>query len=123
MKKIIPGFLLGVIATLSIPYAVAQITDTTAIKYLNEEVRPWCESVRALNVEGDAMVVKWYAGMNTTIGNTADVIEDGRDAEGVSRITGADVHSVMSAVIDLQTALAAYDQIISKPTVRPIEVN
>ena len=113
----------GAVAALSIPYGYAQITEPTAVTFLNEEIRPWCEKVRALNVEGDAIVIKWFAGMNATVTNTSDVIEDGRGREGVSRVTGADVNSVMNAVLAIQTALATYDTTISKPTVRPLQAD
>ena len=122
-KQALLFMFIGAIGALAIPYAAAQITAPTAVTFLNEEIRPWCEKVRALNVEGDAIAVKWFAGMNSTISNTSDVIEDGREGQGVSRVTGADVNSVMNAVLAIQTALASYDTIISKPTVRPLEAN
>ena len=101
------------------------ITDPEAIAFLSNEVRPIAERLRDLNVVVDDILLSWFAGLNVTITDTADVIEDGRDAEGVSRVTGADVHALMAQVLAIQAQFdtANVMDVIDKPTVRPIQVS
>jgi hypothetical protein len=63
---------------------------------------------------------QWFAGINTTVPNTSEALADGRDAEGVSRLTGADINSAMSILGAMKTA--SNSEIISKPCVRALEV-
>ena len=102
------------------------IDNAEAIKFTNEQIRPLAESVRALKVRIDAASTKWFGGLNTIIGTSAaDIIEDGRAAEGVSRITSADVVAVMTQLLALQTALnqGGVAGVIEKPCVRAIGIN
>jgi hypothetical protein len=93
-----------------------------AIVFTNEVVRPIAEKLRGFNVEIDAALVDWFSGMNVTISNTSDVIEDGRGDQGVSRLTGQDVHNLMAVLVGLQTEMDGKDQTVSKPTVRPLRI-
>ena len=104
---------------------MADITNADAIRWTNEVVRPMAESVRALKALTDAALVTWYAGLNAVITNSAsDPVQDGREAEGVSRLTGADVNSFVAILAGFQTDMQAsgVPGVISKPCVRPIEV-
>ena len=101
------------------------ITDPEAIKFVNEQIRPLAESVRALKARIDATTVKWFAGLNTVIGTSADdTIEDGRDAEGVSRLTSADVVALLTQLLAIQTALnqGGVAAVVEKPCVRALKV-
>ena len=99
---------------------MVDITDPQAIRFVNEQVRPLAEALRAFKARSDAAVVDWYAGLNAMFPNDASPVVDGREAEGVSRLTGQDINDVMYI---LATAVAGMgDAIIAKPCVRPIQV-
>ena len=101
------------------------ITDPVAIKWANEELRPMAERLRDLNALVDDTLVAWFAGLNTVIPNSATQdLDDGREAEGVSRLTGADIHSFMTQVATIQTQFdgAGVMDVIDLPTVRALQV-
>ena len=97
------------------------ITDPQAIRFCNEVVRPKAETIRALKAEVDAAMLSWYGGMNTLIPNQAgEAVGDGREAEGVSRLSGADVNSFMALLANLQTRLSqtGVADVMQRPCVR-----
>jgi len=94
------------------------ITDPQAIRFCDEQVRPMCERVRALMAELDEMGITWEGGVGALFPADASLVEDGRENEGVSRLTGMDINQVMTV---LQAILGANnEQIISKPCVRSL---
>ena len=100
------------------------ITDPQAIRYTNEVVRVKCEQVRALKAEIDSLMAAWYGGINALIPNDGDeALDDGRESEGVSRLNGADINSVIVQLAGIKTALDAEGVagIISKPCVRSLK--
>jgi hypothetical protein len=99
---------------------MAAISDPRVIKFVNEQVRPLSEEARALKARIGSLTTDWFGGLNLVVLNTTDLIADGRDAEGVSRLTGADVNSAVSNLIAAHDAIN--DQIVSKPCVRPLQV-
>ena len=104
---------------------MADITNPEAIRFCNEIVRPLAEKMRGLKVEIDAALVTWNAGIGTIIGSSAgDAIQDGRDAEGVSRLTAADVAALGGEMIAYQTRCnqAGVAEILSKPCVNPVRI-
>lgn len=97
------------------------VTDPEAIRFVNEFVRPKAEAARALMAEIAAGTTLWYSGMNNKFPNDPTAVDDGRDAEGVSRLTGANIHSFMSTVIAV--AAASNSEVVSKPCVRPMSAS
>ena len=97
------------------------ITDPQAVKFSNEQLRPLCESTRALVVQLQSMETQWYGGINALFPNDTTILDDGRQAEGIAVLTGADVNSAVSVLIAMLNAYNA--QIIEKPCVRPISVS
>lgn len=98
------------------------ITDPEAIRFVNETLRPLCEEARSLRVRLDALRTMWYGGMNNKIGNNAEAIEDGREAEGVSRLTSADVTNAVAQLIKTAEAESAAwnKEVLQKPCVRQL---
>lgn len=94
------------------------ITDPQAIRFVNEQVRPLCEQARALVARIDAMNTSWGAGINALFPNDTTALTDGRVAEGVSQLTGAQVTAAVGNLLALKTA--SNSQIIDKPCVRPL---
>lgn len=95
---------------------MAAITNPNSIAFVNTKIRPLCEDVRALVAEIAAMNIDWQSGINATFPNDTSAVSDGRDAEGVSRLTGADIQSAVGIL--LAVAAASNAQIIAKPCVR-----
>lgn len=104
---------------------MADITSAEAIRYVNEVIRPTAETLRALKAEIDAATVTWFGGLNAVIGSSSgDTLQDGREAEGVSRLTGADITNLVVQMLAYQTACNAggVADVISKPCVRTLSV-
>jgi hypothetical protein len=99
---------------------MAAITNQEAIRLVNEQVRPLCEKVRALTAEIAAMKTTWDGGINAVIGSNAnDTLEDGREAEGVSRLNALQITQAVGQL----TGITPNAEIIAKPCVRPLEAN
>lgn len=97
------------------------ITDPEAIRFVNEQIRPLAERLRAEMVLITSIETSWFAGLSSKFPNDASLVDDHRDAEGVSRLTGADINSLMSIAIGMRNA--GNTGIISKPCVRGLSVS
>lgn len=106
---------------------MAVIDNPAAIRYLNEVVRPLCEELRALKARIDAARATYDAGIGDYYyGHGGDAVEDGRAAEGVSRLVGNDVLGfVQFALYDLKAAFEAQGiaATIAKPCVRTLQAS
>ena len=103
---------------------MAEINDAEAIAFVNNYVRPICEKVRDLKVLLDDTTATWFLGVNSNFASGSDTVEDGREAEGVSRLTAADVTNAITQFQALQTVLdgGGVMDVVRKPTVRQIEI-
>jgi hypothetical protein len=102
------------------------ITNPQAIRFSNEQIRPMAEKIRGMKAEIDALMVDWFGGTNALFPNdNAEMVEDGREAEGVSRLDGEDIVGLVTVISDLQTRLnqAGYADRIAKPCVRPLRAS
>jgi hypothetical protein len=99
---------------------MAAISNPNAIDFVNEVIRPLCEEARSLQVRLNALRTQWYAGQNTVFAQAADTVEDGREVEGVSRLTAGDVTNAVSQLIKTATGEAGAwnSEIVQKPCVR-----
>ena len=100
---------------------MANIVNPEAIKFSNEQLRPLCEQARALMARIDAMNTLWNSGLNVMFPNDTSPVVDGRDAEGASRLTGANVQSAVGILNAIKAA--SNTQIIEKPCVRALSVS
>ena len=101
------------------------ITNNEAIRFTNEVVRPAAEKLRALKAEFDAHMLSWHGGLGAIFtDDMAGLVDDGRDNEGVSRLTGNDVVGLVNQISALQTQLDGVGvmNVITKPCVRPLYV-
>lgn len=104
---------------------MADITNAQAIRWVNEVARPMAEQFRALKAEVDAALVQWWGGgLSAMFPNDASPVADGRESEGVSRLTGADINSLVTQLAAFQAALnqAGVADVIAKPCVRALSV-
>lgn len=100
------------------------ITNTAAIRFCNEEIRPAAELLRAMDYRLSDMLLGWE-GVASLIPDSADeAVEDGREAEGVSRLTGSDVRALVAIVEVLSGVFAGVGvrSIVRKPAVRTIQI-
>lgn len=75
---------------------MAEITDPIVIAYLNERVRPRAEQIRALLHRLQDDRAEWLAeNIGSLVPDTADIIQDGRAAEGVAQLTGAEFRTIV----------------------------
>jgi len=99
------------------------IDDPRVIKYVNEIVRPMAEKLRALKAELDDALATWHTQTAAILPvDQTEQVDDGRAAEGISRLTGNDVILVVVQMQAIQTLLngAGVAGVISKPCVRPL---
>ena len=99
---------------------MADVVNPEALRFVNEQIRPLCESLRGIKVQMASMKVLWDDHIEALIPNDASLIADGREAEGVSRLTGADVNNARNAMAALIPGIS--DTVIGKPCVRPIDL-
>jgi hypothetical protein len=97
------------------------ITNPEAIRFVNEQIRPLCEEARALNARIDAMTTLWNSGLNAQFPNDTTAVQDNRDADGSSRLTGANIVQAVGTLQAMKTA--SNTQILEKPCVRVLQVS
>lgn len=97
------------------------INDPQAVAFANESMRPISEKARAFVAEVQSIVTRWNSGINVLFPNDSTALNDGRDAEGISRLVGSDVNSVMNIIIAM--ASASNSEIIEKPCVRTLQAS
>lgn len=99
--------------------------DPQIVTFFNEHLRPRAEMIRAMNALIEDDINTWDVRIASLLPTKDDVIlEDGRDAEGVSRLTVSDVNTFMTILKDMQAVLIKLgsQDAIRKPCVRPLEV-
>ena len=96
-----------------------------AIRFVNQRARVRAEDLRRLYYLLSDDLAQWNSGINLEIANNSEVdIEDGRANEGVSRLTGEDVHTLMArllAVLNVLDAAYAMD-VVTKACVRELDI-
>lgn len=97
------------------------IQDPEAVRFVNEQVRPLCEKARALSAEIAAMQTLWFGGLDAKFPNDATALDDGREGQGVSRLTGSQVQLAVGVLIAMHGEANA--EIIAKPCVRPLSAS
>ena len=104
---------------------MADITDFEVIHFVDEVIRPMAEDFRALKSEVDSATNKWFGGINAKVPNEAgDILQDGREGSGVSRLSGADIVNFITEIVAYQTQInqSGVAGVISKPCVRALTV-
>jgi len=64
---------------------IAILLDPEAIKFVNESARPKAETLIALKAEMAALAAKWKA-VRASVTDSPDMLDDGRQANGVSSL-------------------------------------
>ena len=100
------------------------VSDPVAIAFVNQQVRMNAETTRAAFAQLEAYLGNWQAFAATLIPPDGGSIEDGREAEGVTRVTAAEVNAFTAlaaqiAAIASDPANAAGVAALQKLCVRP----
>ena len=99
------------------------IDNAEAIRFVNEVVRPMAERLRdEFHRLSDAQL-QWFGGINNLIANDGqEELADGREAEGISRLDGADIHLFMANALNVLAVLngGGVMGVIAKPAVRQL---
>lgn len=101
------------------------MNDPQITKFLNDHVRPRAELIRALNALIEDDLNTWGSVIAPLLQKSgSEIIDDGRDAEGVSRLTGDDVTAFIALLTDMQGILLKLgsQDAMRKPCVRPLEI-
>lgn len=96
------------------------ITNPEAIRFSNEVVRPMAERMRDLIIDLEAIGPEVDRLLPSIPNDPTEIVEDGREAEGVSRLNGAQINAlaqVRAAVLALADAQTR--SLISSACVRP----
>jgi hypothetical protein len=98
------------------------ISDPQAIKFCNEVVRPLCERARGLKADIDAARAAYdgYLG-GFFYGHDTEAVDDGRQAEGLSRLLGSDVLAFVAIMLYNEKAFletSGTPEVIAKACVR-----
>lgn len=99
------------------------MNDPEAIRFVNEKIRPLAEKLEALSAELGVFRTQWFGGLNTHFANAGEPVEDGREAEGTSRLTCGDVTNFVTQAFKTAPGEPGEwnAEIINKPTVRRFE--
>ena len=80
------------------------ITSPAAIRYCNEVLRPLAEKLRDVFEDVARAEQAWTDEIGALIPNdAAQILDDGREAQGVSRLTGQEINSLRAVLAQLKT--------------------
>jgi hypothetical protein len=97
------------------------IDNEEVIKYTNEILRPLSEEIRDLKYKIDNAIVEWNNTISANVpNNSAEILLDGRNEDGVTVINGEDINNSVTRFIALQTQMSGVSNmnVIEKPCVR-----
>ena len=100
---------------------MAAITNEEAIRFCNEQIRPVAERLRNLEPVLQDIQTMWFGGeLSTHFTSGSDTVEDGREEEGVSRLTAENITNLMTQIGTIVTQFAGEGvmDVIRKPCVR-----
>lgn len=102
------------------------ITNPGVITYSNEVFRPLCEEFRNLKYRiDDALLTFNNIHSVNCPDDPAEILEDGREINGVSVITGEDINTVIGYFTQFQTMMDGLNVSVNmnKPCVRPLQTS
>ena len=87
------------------------ITNTQAVRFASEVIRPFADHYGSLYYEAKALVDAWNAqGLAALVPNDSqEVVTDGSATDGRPQITGADVVTMVTRAMELVSDLEAAD--------------
>lgn len=104
------------------------ITDPQIVRWVNEKARPFSEQLLVLLLQSKEFVSNYDEKIVPLIAAAGhvgmDAVDDGRDAEGISRLLASDITALLSVANGLNNlATPAVFTTVRKPTVRSIDIS
>ena len=101
------------------------ISDPVAVQFVNAQITPLSESVRALHARLVAMRIDWNGGVNALIPNTADLLDGGQNRRELFSLTGAQITNAVSNLFTILTALEqpGVMEVLSRPCANPLNAS
>lgn len=108
---------------------MTDITDPEVVRYCNVYLRPFAEQLRDIKAALTDATAEYTANVNGLLSQyvSADPVIDGRDAEGIGRITKIAMLRMRTLMTNLSTVLADAsvtdpDTLLATFTVRPLRI-
>lgn len=102
------------------------ITDPRAVQFSNEVVRPLSERLRQLKEDIERAKLRWTDEVAALVPNdAAQALDDGREAQGVSRLDGAEINAIaadLNAYATWFDARTGMESRLAKASVRTLRV-
>lgn len=99
------------------------MNNPQVLAFVRNIQRPRSELLRAVKALIDSDLQTWMA-ISALVPNTSQLVDDGQQDEGASRLTCADIHNTAALLTNLKNRFdqAGVAAVIEKPCVRPLEV-
>lgn len=101
------------------------IDNPVVIRFVNEQLRPIAEKMRATKIELKQAFADWQQKAAASVpDDNKESLEDGREAEGVSRLSGADINAFINVLTkyNLVGDEIGIDDVVNKLCVRALDV-
>lgn len=101
------------------------IDNPVVVRFVNEQLRPLAEKMRATKIELKQAFADWQQKAAAHVpDDNKEMLEDGREKEGVSRLHGADLHAFINVLTKYNTVgdEIGLDEVVNKLCVRGVEV-
>ena len=91
--------------------ATTELQSAEISKFVNERLRPSAEQMKKLNIVLADHLDKWNQ-IKDQIPNDSTTVDDGRSSQGISQLTGSQIHTLATAAQQIKDVLdqAAADQ-------------
>lgn len=99
------------------------MNNPEVVRFTNEVVRPMAEKMRSIVAEIDAALLRWESGVGALVSaDLKELVEDGREHEGISRLTCNDIALLVQQMAAVQAAAhrEGTPLVLAKPCVRPL---
>lgn len=99
------------------------MADSSVVKFINEDLRPLAEMMRAVKARAQSSIVRWDNVLKEKIPDENDktVIDDGRESEGVTQVKVDEVHLLLKLLVSATDQID--DPLIERFCVRALQVN
>lgn len=105
---------------------MADIVDPVVLKFMNEEVRPLCAILQALEARLEAVQARALNQVAPAVQGNApgDLVEDGRAPQGIAQYLKSDLVKFNGTISSLLTVLRAANvaDVLDKGAINPVRV-
>jgi hypothetical protein len=103
---------------------MAEITHPIIVKFLNEQARPHAETALRDFIQNEEFLADYTQSIEPLLEGLADddLIQDGREGEGVTRVTVGQLRAFITVLRALDTGLDGSRPVVRHLTVRNVMV-